>query len=86
MVNCFQPKTFSFIVLDFHSFYLNENIILILGGFRAVRGCINQILNLKHKGEKACEKKCTVYVGFMDLEKAYDMVNREALWHGTENV
>ena len=25
-------------------------------------------------------KKCRVYVGFMDLEKAYDRVNREALW------
>ena len=26
------------------------------------------------------EKKCSVYVGFMDLEKVYDRVNREALW------
>ena len=25
-------------------------------------------------------KKCRVYVGFIDLEKAYDRVNREALW------
>ena len=25
-------------------------------------------------------KKCKVYVGLMDLEKAYDRVNREALW------
>ena len=26
------------------------------------------------------EIKNIVYVGFMDLEKAYDRVNREALW------
>ena len=26
------------------------------------------------------EKKNEVYVGFMDLEKPYDSVNREALW------
>ena len=26
------------------------------------------------------ERKNVVYVGFMDLEKAYDWVNREALW------
>ena len=26
------------------------------------------------------ERKNTVYIGFMDLEKAYGMVNREALW------
>ena len=25
-------------------------------------------------------KKCRVYVSFMDLEKAYNRVNREALW------
>ena len=27
------------------------------------------------------DKKQRVYVGFMDLEKAYDRVNRERLWH-----
>ena len=31
-------------------------------------------------GEKGREKKCSVHVGFIDLEKAYDRVNREALW------
>ena len=29
---------------------------------------------------KKHRRKNVVYVGFMDLEKAYDMVNREALW------
>ena len=50
------------------------------GGFRAGRGCVYQIFTQKQTGEKAREKKCRVYVGFMDLEKAYDRVNREALW------
>ena len=36
--------------------------------------------HLHHIGEKAWEKKCRVYVGFKGLEKAYDRVNREALW------
>ena len=31
-------------------------------------------------GKKAQDKKLRVYVGFIDLEKAYDRVNREALW------
>ena len=31
-------------------------------------------------GVKAQEKRCRVYVGFIDLEKPYDMVNRETLW------
>ena len=25
-------------------------------------------------------KKCRVYVGFIDLEKVYDRIKREALW------
>ena len=49
-------------------------------GFREGRGCVDQIFTLKHIGEKAREKKCRVYVGFIDLEKAYDRDNREALW------
>ena len=36
-------------------------------------------LTIKQIGEKVHEKKGKVYVGFMDLEKAYDRVNREAL-------
>ena len=39
------------------------------GGFRTWRGCVDQILTLKYIGEEAREKKCGVYVGFMDVEK-----------------
>ena len=37
------------------------------------KGALEQI------GEKAREKNRRVYVGFIDLEKAYDRGNREAL-------
>ena len=50
------------------------------GEFRAGKGFVDQIFTLKQIDEKAQEKKCRVYVGFMDLEKACDTVNREALW------
>ena len=50
------------------------------GRFRAGKGCVDQIFTLKQIDEKAWEKNCCVYVGFMELEKAYDRVNREALW------
>ena len=46
----------------------------VQGGFRAGRVCVDQIITLKQIGEKTREKKC------MDLGKAYDRVNREALW------
>ena len=41
-------------------------------------GQVDEIFTLKQIGEKVCEKKQKVYMGFMDLEKAYDRVNREA--------
>ena len=49
------------------------------GGFRAGRGYVDQIFTLKQIGEKTREEKRRVYVSFMDLEKAYDRVNRKAL-------
>ena len=50
------------------------------GGFRAGRGCADELFTLKQTGEKTEEKKRKVYVGLIDLEKAYDRVNMEALW------
>ena len=50
------------------------------GGFRAGRRCVDHIFILKQIGEKAREKKRRVCVGFIDLEKAYDRVDMEALW------
>ena len=50
------------------------------GAFRVGRVCVNQIFTLKQIGEKSQEKKCRVYGGFIDLEKAYNKVNREVLW------
>ena len=42
------------------------------GGFTAGMGCVDQMFTLSQIGEKAKEKKCRVYVGFIDLGKAYD--------------
>ena len=50
------------------------------GSFGEGRGCVDQIFTLKQIDEKAQEKKRRVYVDFMDLEKAHDTVNKEALW------
>ena len=49
------------------------------GGFREGRGCVDQIFTLKQIGEKAREKKRRLYVGFINLEKTYDTVNKEIL-------
>ena len=47
---------------------------------KVTEGCVDQIYTLKQIGEKAWEKKCSLYVGFIDLKRAYDRVSREALW------
>ena len=50
------------------------------GSITTGRGYLDKIFTLKQIGGKAREKKRSVYVGFMNLEKAYNKVNREALW------
>ena len=49
------------------------------GDFRSERGCVDEIFTLMQISEKVQGKKMRVYVGLMDLEKAYDNVNIEAL-------
>src|SRR5678815_4455924 len=50
------------------------------GAFRSGRECVDQFFTLKQMTEKMREKKNKLYLGFMDLQQAYDMINREALW------
>ena len=49
-------------------------------GFRKGRGCVDQIFALKCICEKYIEKGKEVFCAFMDLEKAYDRVDRGAMW------
>ncbi len=50
------------------------------GGFRRGRGCMGQIFVVRQVCEKYLTKCKDVYWAFMDLEKAYDRIDREALW------
>ena len=50
------------------------------GGFRLRRGCVDQILAVRHVIEKVVEMDKVVYTAFVDLEKAYDSVSRNKLW------
>ena len=43
--------------------------------------CRSELPTKADRGESTREKiQSTIYVGFIDLEKAYDMINREVLW------
>ena len=49
-------------------------------GFWKGRGCIDQIFAIRVLAEKAREFNTPLFLLFVDLRKAYDSVNREALW------
>ena len=54
------------------------------GGLRAKRSCVDQVFTLRQVLEKAIEKRRELFVAFIDLEKAYDRVNRVKAVGGTE--
>lgn len=49
-------------------------------GFRPNRGTIDAIFVVKQMQEKCLEQQQPLYLCFVDLEKAFDRVPREALW------
>jgi hypothetical protein len=49
-------------------------------GFRPNRSCIDQINKLRIIIEQCVEWSSRLYAVFIDFEKAFDSVNREAMW------
>ncbi len=48
------------------------------GAFRREKSCVDQIFVIKMLVEEYLAKDSQLYAAFMDLEKAYDRVDREA--------
>ena len=49
-------------------------------GFRSGRGCVDQVFVMRQLSEKMIDKKKSLYAAYMDLEKAYDRIDRDAMW------
>ena len=49
-------------------------------GFRSSRGCVDHVFVMKQMNEKFCGKNKSLFVAYMDLEKAYDRIDRDATW------
>nr|KAG5690854.1 hypothetical protein BaRGS_031206 [Batillaria attramentaria] len=49
-------------------------------GFRRNRSCADQIASLRIIVEQSLEWNSPLYINFIDCEKAFDSVDREALW------
>ncbi len=54
----------------------------VLGKGKVVKSCVNQIfVAIKMLVAEYLGKDKKLYATFMDLEKAYDRVDRKALWN-----
>ena len=49
-------------------------------GFRRGRGCMDQVFVVRQVCEKYIANAKNVFWAFMDLEKAYDRIDRKAVW------
>ena len=54
-------------------------------GFRRGRGCVDMIFCARQMIEKAVEGNTKIFMLFIDLQKAYDSVPCQALWHVLES-
>ena len=58
-----------------------EEIIEEQAGFRKNYSCADQIYSLYSMVHRQFSKNRKLYVAFVDFRKAFDLVNRNALWH-----
>ena len=65
-----------------HVKHVSNNNILPEGqcGFRAGRSTMDMIFTARQLQEKCREQQCELYAVFVDLTKAFDSVDRMALW------
>ena len=50
-------------------------------GFRKERSCTDQIATLRVIVEQTIEWQSSLYVCFVDFEKAFDSVDRQSIWN-----
>ena len=48
-------------------------------GFKSGRGCVDQVCVMKQMSEKFVDKDKRLYIGYMDVEKAHDRIDRKAM-------
>jgi hypothetical protein len=53
-------------------------------GFRKGRSTLDHIFTIQEIISKAIEKSRTIYIAFLDMEKAFDRVPRDKLWEGLQ--
>ena len=72
-------KVLSLVLLDRLETIIDPQLMEAQCGFRKGRGTVDQIWAIRQIIERATEYQGTVHLGFADLTKAYDSVDRSAL-------
>ena len=72
-------KVLALILLERLQAIIDPQLMEAQCGFRRGRGTVDQIWVMRQVVEKATEYKTPVFLCFVDLTKAYDSVNRQAL-------
>uniref|UniRef100_A0A0B7BH62 Reverse transcriptase domain-containing protein n=3 Tax=Arion vulgaris TaxID=1028688 RepID=A0A0B7BH62_9EUPU len=73
-------KIFSRVILQRMKVALDNKIRIEQAGFRKGRSCIDHIFALRQIVEQSNEWNSSIYMVFVDFEKAFDSLHRESLW------
>lgn len=77
-------KIFNRIILDRIAEPLNHLISANQAGFLPHRSCVDQINTLRILIEQSVEFNASLYISFVDFEKAFDALKREFIWSSLE--
>ena len=77
---CSVYKVFARALLNRMKPFVEEQLSEYQCGFQAKRGCCDQLFSTKMVMQRAREFNVPVFICFIDLCKAYDSVNKSALW------
>ena len=73
-------KVFCRVILEGIKTALDEKLREEQAGFRAGRGCMDQIATLPIVVEQSIEWQSSLYINFIDFEKAFHSISRDVLW------
>ena len=73
-------KVFGRVLIDRIRDGVNSKLREEQAGFRGGRSTVEQIFVLRNIIEQVVEWQSTLYITFVDFEKAFDSVHRESLW------
>ena len=79
-------KVYDRVLINWISDNTENMIVEVQSGFRRGRGCTDQIFVVRQICKMYLGKGKDVYFAFLDLEKAYDRVDRDAMWNVFEII